>query len=489
MIDEPRGTVCPIMQTGSKGSASRVSLQRMVGVPELPKPGDVLAGKYEIVRLLGKGGMGAVFEAKHLRLQQRVAVKVLKPELLLRSDCVMRFEREGRAVARLTCANVARVFDVDSTEAGLPFLVIEYLEGHDLLAELGTRDALEVPEAVDLLLQACSAMSEAHALGIVHRDLKPANLFLCGKSRRKLKVLDFGISKVLADDAGSSSTASSTALGTPHYMSPEQIVTASGVDARSDIWSLGVILYRLLSGRLPFVGDSPMALVLAIGTKEPRTLEDCAKVPPALADAVMKALAKEPSDRWQRVEDFAYAIEPFGTGTHPFEPVASSSAARAPSPAAQPSPPSSPAGDETQGTAAGEAQATMENWTHVETTAPRPRASSRVAKVAAVVVALACALVVARFALVTKPVSPAKATEPVAAKAPILPTAELPAPSVEPSPRAATSTTDADAGALSGGLPRASPAAGPRKSPARPSPPRGRSSAPSATPPTDPAYL
>src|SRR5262249_30911515 len=147
------------------------------GHPALPEPGEILAGKYEILRLVGKGGMGAVFEARHRRLKQRFAIKMLKPELLAVPDCVARFDREGRAAARMTCPNVARIFDVDHTPTGIPYMVIEFLDGHDLSHELSRLGKLPAAEAVDILLQACSAMVEAHALGVIHRDLKPANLF------------------------------------------------------------------------------------------------------------------------------------------------------------------------------------------------------------------------------------------------------------------------------------------------------------------------
>ena len=290
------------------------------GASSFPATGDVLAGKYELVRPVGKGGMGVVYEARNRRLGQRVAVKLLKADLLAHPECVKRFEREGRNAAQLVSAHVARVIDVDTTAGGVPFLVIEFLEGHDVQAELVAKGALAIPDAVDIVLQACSAMSEAHALGLVHRDLKPGNLFLCDKPAGTVKVLDFGVSKLLTDDEASLLTGSSVALGTPHYMSPEQAFSAAQVDARSDIWALGMILYRLISGRFPFDGTSPMAVVLALGSHpvKPFLAED--EVPRALGEAVMTALAKDRSLRFQHVDDLAAAIAPFGSGKHTFAP-------------------------------------------------------------------------------------------------------------------------------------------------------------------------
>ncbi len=288
--------------------------------PDLPKPGDVLAGKYEIVRLIGMGGMGAVFAANHLRLKQRVAIKLLKPELLNAADSVARFEREGRAAAQMTSANAARIFDVDLTPNGIPYMVIEYLDGHDVSQELRERGTLPVAEAVDIVLQACSAMAQAHTLGIVHRDLKPANLFLCPKgSGHIVKVLDFGVSKILSEEIPQTTTPS-VSLGTPQYMSPEQILASKDVDLRSDIWSLGVILYKLISGKFPYECESATAFVVAVVTTDPLPLEELAEVPPGLADAVAKALRKRREDRWSSAEELARAIQPFGSGRVTFTP-------------------------------------------------------------------------------------------------------------------------------------------------------------------------
>jgi serine/threonine-protein kinase len=217
-----------------------------------------------VVRIIGEGGMGLVYEAIHVRLQQRVAIKLLQPRVLNLPEVVARFEREARAACRLKSRNSVRILDVDHTTAGLAYMVMEYLEGRDLSEELEARVRLRPAEAVDFILQACSAMSEAHASGVIHRDLKPSNLFLVPEGDRVVvKVLDFGISKITSEtDAQVTSTFAT--MGTPLYMSPEQIRSTKNVDARTDIWALGVILYEALTGERPFSGETTTAAAAAI---------------------------------------------------------------------------------------------------------------------------------------------------------------------------------------------------------------------------------
>ncbi len=275
--------------------------------------GDVIADKYEVVDFIGQGGMGLVLEGVHRGLGQRVAIKLLRRDAKHDEELFARFEREARAAAQLRSRHAVRVYDVGTTENGTPFMVMEVLEGHDLDLELARHGRLEVRDAVSYVLQVCSAMAEAHALGIVHRDLKPHNLFLAQEGNDVVvKVLDFGISKT-ADEGSKSLTQTSSALGTPLYMSPEQIRSAKHVDARTDIWSLGVILYELIAGRPPFDADNPTAIIAAITADTPTPLgEVCPEVPKALSDAVMRALAKKPSERFADVASFAAAIAPFG---------------------------------------------------------------------------------------------------------------------------------------------------------------------------------
>ncbi|MBL9112404.1 MAG: serine/threonine protein kinase, partial [Myxococcales bacterium] len=208
--------------------------------------------------------MGVVFAATHLVLDQPVALKLLRSEVASHPDIAERFQREARAAAVIKSENVARVLDVGALDTGEPFMVMEYLEGEDLEKVLETRGPLSSDDAVKAILDACLPLAEAHALGIVHRDLKPANLFMARQpgGRVVLKVLDFGISKVKNDTK--KLTATSVIMGTPYYMSPEQIRSAAEVDARSDVWALGVILFELLSGKLPFSGDNAASIIAAI---------------------------------------------------------------------------------------------------------------------------------------------------------------------------------------------------------------------------------
>ncbi len=286
-----------------------------VHIAPLPRVGDLVGGKYRLVRELGEGGMGVVFEGYHERLNQRVAVKVLRPSLMSEGESVARFEREARAAGQLRGVHAARIIDVDATAEGVPFLVMELLEGRDLGNELTLRTRIPLADAVEYVLQACAAMAEAHAVGVVHRDLKPSNLFLCREGDRPLvKVLDFGISKILTEtDARVTST--QVTVGTPLYMSPEQIRSARIVDDRADIWALGVILYELLAGTTPFTG-SPTAAVASIVTDEPAPLrEHCPDVPKGVEAIVAKALQKRPDDRFADVVAFAEALYPFASPT------------------------------------------------------------------------------------------------------------------------------------------------------------------------------
>jgi eukaryotic-like serine/threonine-protein kinase len=276
----------------------------------LPAPGDVIAGKYRILRSIGEGGMGHVFEAAHVRMGHRVAIKVLKPSASQSPEVMTRFDREARAAGRLRGRHVARVIDVDATPDRLPYMVMEFLEGRDLQTELDRRRTFPVEEAIDYVLQACAGIAEAHDIGIVHRDLKPSNLFLCDEGdRRIVKILDFGISKIL--DEASKLTSTELTIGTPLYMSPEQVRSARTVDARTDVWALGIILFELLTGRPPWVGSAP-AVAAAIVTDPPPPLSDFrADVPPAVEAAMRHALEKKADDRFPDVRALASALIPF----------------------------------------------------------------------------------------------------------------------------------------------------------------------------------
>jgi serine/threonine-protein kinase len=283
----------------------------------LPGIGQVVAGKYRIERLLGRGGMGAVFAAHHSLLQQRVALKVMLAEHASSTEAVTRFLNEARAAARIEGEHVARVLDLGQLEDGSPFIALELLEGSDLAGVLRTRGALPATEVVDYVLQALEALAQAHALGIVHRDLKPANLFL---ARRRdgtdiVKVLDFGISKVADALTGAGSnpqTHTSSLLGSPGYMAPEQLRSAKTVDARADIWAVGVILYQLLCGRPPFEGETMTEVLVAILEQPvvpPRTWRP--DIPPGLESVVMGCLSRDLNARIPNVVVLAEALAPF----------------------------------------------------------------------------------------------------------------------------------------------------------------------------------
>ncbi len=283
------------------------------------REGDVIAGKYRVQRVLGAGGMGVVVAAEHLQLRQRVAIKFLLPSAVSGADTVARFVREAQAAARIQSEHVARVLDVATLDDGLPYMVMELLEGQDLGQLLGSRGSLPVEEAVGYMLQACEGVAEAHAAGIIHRDIKPSNLFVCerGGGRTAVKVLDFGISKsqnltaAAGGDLGLTKT--SAIMGSPLYMSPEQMVSAKHVDTRTDIWSLGVALFELVAGKTPFNGDSMTELIAAVLQQPPlRILDVRPDLPPAFVEAVMRSLEKERDRRYANVAELAAAIAPFG---------------------------------------------------------------------------------------------------------------------------------------------------------------------------------
>jgi serine/threonine-protein kinase len=280
----------------------------------LPTVGDIIANKYELVRTLGEGGMGVVFEAVHLKLQQRLAIKVLNPKQDLLAEAIVRFEREARAVARLDGVHVAKVIDVDSLPSGLPYIVLEYLVGHDLGVELAKAGPLPIDVAVDYAMQVASALSEAHASGVIHRDIKPANLFLCDlaiSGRKLVKLLDFGVAKIVGE-RDEKVTGLNGCVGTPEYMAPEQLREASEADGRADVWSLGVVLYELLTGRTPFKGSllNVVAGIAADPVPDPRRFRPGLSA--ELVDVVLGMLEKEPTRRIETMQKVVEALAPFG---------------------------------------------------------------------------------------------------------------------------------------------------------------------------------
>ena len=287
--------------------------------PAPVREGDILDGKYRVERVLGIGGMGVVVAARHLQLDQRVAIKFVLPTAMANAEAVERFAREARAAVKLRSEHVARVLDVGRLAHGAPYMVMEYLEGRDLGDVIEQRGQLPPHEAVDYVLQACEAIAEAHALGIVHRDLKPKNMFVTTRvdGRPLVKVLDFGISKSNPIGPGGghqemSLTRTSAVMGSPNYMSPEQLRSAKMVDARTDIWALGIILYESLTGRVPFDAETVTQLCAMVLQDTPRPLEEMRNdLPPGLSNVVFACLEKDVARRMPSVAELARALERF----------------------------------------------------------------------------------------------------------------------------------------------------------------------------------
>jgi serine/threonine protein kinase len=279
------------------------------------KPGDVLAQKYRVERVLGAGAMGVVVAATHLELGSRVALKFMLPMALSGAEAVDRFMKEARAAGQLSSQHVCRVTDVGRLENGAPYIVMEYLEGKDLHELLREQGPLPIAQACDFVIQVCDAMSEAHAAGIVHRDLKPQNLFVTRKrnGQNVVKVLDFGISKATTGAAGVfSQTHTAAILGSPAYMSPEQLRSSKSVDGRADLWALGVILYQLMLGRYPFEGEDFLGLAFNISSEpplSPRTIRP--EIPEPLEAVILRCLEKDRERRFASADDLAVALSPF----------------------------------------------------------------------------------------------------------------------------------------------------------------------------------
>jgi serine/threonine-protein kinase len=304
------------MQPVNPGGASVSPALSVAGVRE----GDVIAGKYRVDRVLGVGGMGVVVAAYHMQLDERVALKFLLPEAMKSAETVARFAREARAAVKIKSEHVARVTDVGQLESGLPYMVMEYLDGCDLSAWLRQHGPLPVEQAVEFVLQACIAVADAHAMGIVHRDLKPENLFCVRRSDGQLtiKVLDFGISKMTdrLGQGGPSFTRTTAVMGTPLYMSPEQIRSSRDVTAQSDLWALGMILFELLAGRPAFQAETMMELAVKV-TNDPAPSLHAVRpdVPQALAAVIGRCLEKIPARRYVNVAELAVALLPFAPAT------------------------------------------------------------------------------------------------------------------------------------------------------------------------------
>jgi eukaryotic-like serine/threonine-protein kinase len=280
------------------------------------QPGDILAEKYRVERVLGQGGMGVVVLAEHIELRERVAIKFLLDSPSDSAELAERFIREARAAVRIKSEHVVRVIDVGRLPTGAPYMVMEYLEGEDLSQRL-LAGRVPIEDAVDYVVQCCEAMHVAHRSGIVHRDLKPANLFLTQRpdGSALVKVLDFGISKVKSTDAAQLSlTHTQAMMGSPLYMSPEQMRSSKDVSPAADIWSLGVILHELISGDVPFTGSTfPEVLVQVMSEPPPKLRSLRPEVPAELEAVVLRCLEKHPADRFSSVATLAVALTPFAS--------------------------------------------------------------------------------------------------------------------------------------------------------------------------------
>lgn len=304
-----RFRTCPTMASDAAQPGSDV----------VPQAGTTIDDKYRIERVLGAGGMGVVALAHHIKLGQPVALKFLLPSASRQPQAVARFLREARAAAGIQSEHVARIMDVGALSSGAPYLVMEFLRGHDLAELLKTRKRLGMAQTVDYLLQASEALAEAHALGIVHRDLKPANLFLAMRADGSplVKVLDFGISKMTdtsGENADPALTATATVLGSPQYMSPEQVRSTRDVDARTDVWAIGAILFECLTGQPPFQADSLGGLFAKILCDEPTPFQRLRPdVDPAFAAVIARCLEKSLERRFATMVDLALALAPFAS--------------------------------------------------------------------------------------------------------------------------------------------------------------------------------
>ncbi|MEP7121306.1 MAG: protein kinase [Byssovorax sp.] len=289
----------------------------MSNTPPIPHtpiiPGSVLAGKYRVERIIGQGGMGLVVEARHIALDERVALKFLLPEYAQHPEAATRFIREARAAAKIKSEHVARVSDVGNLDSGAPYMMMEFLEGADLSQTLEKLGVLPVEDAIDYIIQGCEAIAEAHTHGIVHRDLKPANLFLSKRPDGTpiVKVLDFGISKVIGG-AVDNLTKTTAAMGSALYMSPEQMQQTRAVDHRTDIYALGIALYELLAGKQPYYADTLPQLCAEILTGTPTPIRTTRpEIPEELAQVMEKAYARDKGQRYQSIADLVIALAPF----------------------------------------------------------------------------------------------------------------------------------------------------------------------------------
>jgi eukaryotic-like serine/threonine-protein kinase len=299
----------------------------------------IVAGKYRLTRMVGRGGMGSVWEGVHVSLGTRVAVKFIDAEHAQSKEAQSRFLNEARAAAKLRSKHVVQVHDQGVTEDGRPYIVMEFLAGEPLDRRLDRQGALSLQETAVIIVQVCRALAKAHEVGIVHRDLKPENVFIVHDEEDghdTVKVVDFGIAKFTDSSFGlSSATRTGSVLGTPYYMSPEQARGLRSVDHRADLWSIGVIAFRCVAGRLPFEGEAIGDLLVKICTAPlPVPSQIVPGLPPGFDAWFSRALGREPSDRFQSAPELSEALAAvagIGTGRMPLSSVAATPSAFTPS--------------------------------------------------------------------------------------------------------------------------------------------------------------
>ena len=378
-------------------------------------------GRYRVLREIGRGGMGAVFEAVHVDLEKRVALKALLPSMTGQPDVVARFEREGRAMAKIRHPNVVDVSDVGAHD-GVPFLVMEFLEGEDLARLLLREGALSAERAAEIMLPVLGAVAAAHARGIIHRDLKPENIFLAraGDGAVVPKVLDFGISKIVHGGPDSGLTETGMMIGTTRYMSPEQVTSARSVDARSDQFTLGVILYQCVTGSFPFTGETLfMVLSAIVSGRYERPTKLRPDLPPAFEAMLDRALRTAPDDRFPSVLTLADALRPFADARDRAAPAATAVTLVEPAPSRSTPPPAATAAESLA------LADTFSARSSVVTRAPAPRLGRGIALAVAALTLVGVAVVVRRHPAVAPAVH-------AAVRAPAVTPTVAPVPAVVP---------------------------------------------------------
>jgi serine/threonine-protein kinase len=271
--------------------------------------GKILADRYRIIRLLGEGGMGQVYEAQHVNINKRFAIKLLRPEIVANPEAVQRFRQEAWSASSIGHDNIIAIDDFASLPSGSVYLAMEFLSGQSLAERMKMGPPLEIGDALDIFVQVARGLAAAHEKGIIHRDMKPENIFLAAiKSRTVVKILDFGIAKVSGAEGSHSLTRTGAIFGTPHYMSPEQAL-GKPLDLRSDIYSVGVIMYEVFTGKVPFEAESFMGILTKHITSEPkRPSEVSPSVPPEMEAVILKAMAKDSAQRYASMDELANDI-------------------------------------------------------------------------------------------------------------------------------------------------------------------------------------